>query len=51
MEQAIKDQYLPDEDKDEATLLAEKKAMESDLFVTGKSGKKINVEMCGMDKS
>lgn len=51
MDQAIKEQYLPDEEKDEATIEMEKKQQAEDLYVTGAGGKKLEIQMVGMDQA
>lgn len=43
MDQAIKEQYLPDDEKDEATREMEKKKQEEDLYVTGAKGKRLEI--------
>ena len=42
---------MPDEEKDEATIEMEKKQQAEDLYVTGAKGKKLEIQMVGMEQA
>ena len=51
MEEAIREQYLPDDGKDQETIEAEKRKQAEDLYVQKGKGKKLEIQLVGMDQA